>query len=228
MPERCLDRGGFAVGAAAVLLLAATLRLWALDRLPGGLHFDLAANLFDALDVVGGARPVYFPRNNGREPLVLYVQAGTGALLGVTPFSARLVTAGLGILSVAAIGFAGRQIARLAWPDDRSRPDLVALAAAGLLAGTYWSVHFSRFGLRTAAVPLFLALAFGLLARALRRGGPGLWHCAGAGAGLGLALDTYTGARLAPLALALPMLVGLAAERRPIWLLRLLALAAAA
>src|SRR5439155_10979862 len=120
------------------------------------------------------------------------------------------------------------QIARLAWPDDRSRPELVALAAAGLLAGTYWSVHFSRFGLRTAAVPLFLALAFGLVARALRRGGSGLWHCAGAGACLGLALESYTGARLAPLALALPLLVGLAAERRAVWLLRLLVIALAA
>jgi hypothetical protein len=228
MPERCLDRRAVAVGATAVLLLAAALRLWALDRLPGGLHFDLAANLFDAVEVGEGARPIYFLRNNGREPLVLYMQAGAGAVLGVTPFSARLVTVGLGLLSVAAIGFAGRQLARLAWPDARARAELVGLAAAGLLAGSYWSVHFSRFGLRTAAVPLFLALAFGLLARGLRRRGPGLAACAGAGACLGLALDSYTGARLAPLALALPLLVGLVAERRPVWLLRLLTLAAAA
>src|SRR5262249_9955506 len=147
---------------------------------------------------------------------------------GVSPFSARLVTAGLGLLSLAALGLAGRQIARLAWPDRPWRGDLAALAAAGLLAGTYWSVHFSRFGLRTAAVPLFLAPAFGLVARALRRGGPELWPCAGAGVCLGLALDTYPGARLAPLPLALPLLIGLAVERRPIWLFRIGALALAA
>src|SRR5438874_1520174 len=104
MREGCLERRGFALGAAAVLLLAAALRLWALDRLPGGLHFDLAANLFDAVEVIEGARPVYFLRNNGREPLLIYMQAGAGAVLGVTPFSARLVTARLGILSVAAVG----------------------------------------------------------------------------------------------------------------------------
>src|SRR5438876_9278178 len=106
----------FGIGAAVVLFVAAALRLWALDRLPGGLHFDLAANLFDALDIVDGARPIYLLRNNGREPLVIYLQALAGAGLGVSPFSARLVTVSLGMLGIAATGFAGRQVARLAWP----------------------------------------------------------------------------------------------------------------
>lgn len=210
-----------------MLLLAAALRLWELERLPGGLHFDLAANLFDAVEVGEGARPVYFPRNNGREPLVIYMQALAGMLLGVTAFSARLVTVGLGVASVAAVGFAARQVVLLAgW--ERRRAEVAALVAGGVLAGMYWSVHFSRFGLRTAAVPLLLALAFGLVARGLR--GRSWVEQLAAGLCLGLALDSYTGARLAPMAMALPFLVGLAWEKRLRWLawLALLALGAAA
>src|SRR5262245_2522125 len=67
VPAPCRSpRRSFALPAGAVLLLAAALRLAGLADLPGGLHFDLAANLFDALDVLDGARPIYFPRNNGR------------------------------------------------------------------------------------------------------------------------------------------------------------------
>src|SRR6266542_1669799 len=104
----CPGRPAAIYAGAAVLLLAAMLRFWALDRLPGGLHFDLGANLLDVVDVLGGERPAYFGRNNGREPLVIYLQALAGWALGPTPFAARLVTAFLGVLSVAALGFAAR------------------------------------------------------------------------------------------------------------------------
>lgn len=215
-----------AAGAVAVLLLAAALRLWELERLPGGLHFNLAANLFDAVEVGESARPVYFPRKNGREPLLIYMQTLAGMLLGVTAFSVRLVTVGLGVASVAAVGFAARQVVLLAG-RERRRAEVAALVAGSVLAGMYWSVHFSRFGLRTAAVPLLLALAFGLAARGLR--GRSWVEQLAAGLCLGLALDSWTGARLARMAMVLPFLTGLAWERRLRWLawLALLALGAA-
>src|SRR6266540_610320 len=53
----CPGRPAAIYAGAAVLLLAVMLRFWALDRLPGGLHFDLGANLLDVVDVLGGERP---------------------------------------------------------------------------------------------------------------------------------------------------------------------------
>jgi hypothetical protein len=225
---------------AAVLLLAAALRFWALDRLPGGLHFDLGANLLDVVDVLAGDRSAYFGRNNGREPLVIYLQALAAGALGPTPFAARLVTAFLGVLSVAALGFAARQLMLLADParSARGRSEAVALLSAGALATTYWSVHFSRFGLRTAAVPALLALAFGLILRACRSWlGPAPparpdrpWLClTGAGLCLGAALTSYAGARLAAPALALPLAAAWLVDRRGRWIggLAILALSSA-
>jgi hypothetical protein len=219
----CCPRRRFALGATLVLLMAAALRLWALDWLPGGIHFDLAAYLFDAVDVIGGARPLFFTRNTGREPFVIYLYALAGAELGATPFTARLVTDAFGMLSVAAIGFAARQLYALARPGDRHLGDRGALLSAGLMAGLYWSVHFSRFGLRTASLPALLGLAFALLLRGMRRDLPGrrIGDFALAGVFLGLSVDSYTAARLAAPAVALPLLVGFVAERHPRWLGRL-------
>jgi hypothetical protein len=241
MPTPGAHRAGHPAGVyggAAVLLLAALLRFWSLDRLPGGLHFDLGANLLDVVDVLDGARPLYFPRNNGREPLVIYAQALAGWALGPTPFAARLVTAFLGVLSVAGLGFAARQLLLLAAPSARRPAEAVALLSAAALAASYWSTHFSRFGLRTAAVPALLALAFGLLFRASRswlgpsapgrREGPWL-ALALAGGCLGAAALSYTGARLAALALALPLGAAWLVDRRWRWIggLAVVALASA-
>src|SRR5438105_3386974 len=167
-PAPCCASARHVYLATLILFVAAGLRFWDLERLPGGLHFDLAANLFDMREVVDGARPLYFPRNTGREPLVIYLESASALVFGVTPLAAKTVTAAFGVLSVAATGFVARQAARLVWPADRRAAGVVALTAAGLMAGLYWSVHFSRFGLRTAAMPALLALALGLELRAMR------------------------------------------------------------
>lgn len=238
VPPACSSRArSFLFPATLVLLLAAALRLWALDWLPGGLHFDLAAYLFDAVEVLEGARPVYFPRNTGREPFVIYLYALAAAALGPTPFAARLVTAFFGVLGVAALGFAARQALRLARPSDPAAADRAALLAAGLMAGLYWSVHFSRFGLRAAALPALLALAFGFLMRGIRRDLvhdvrhlrhlPAAYDFVLSGLLLGLALESYTAARLAPPAIVLPLVVAFLVQRRATWLGRLALVAGA-
>lgn len=216
---------------AAILLLAALLRFPLLDRLPGGLHFDLAANLFDVVEILDGARPLYFPRNTGREPLVIYMQAASALIFGPTPLAAKMVTAVWGMVSVAAAGFAARQAVRLARPDEVAGAELVALTAAGCMAGLFWSVYYSRFGLRTGAMPALLALAVGFELRGLRLVGQArrAWpQWLAAGAWLGLAVDTYIGGRIAPAVLALPVLAAWLLDRRPIWIGRLALMAAAA
>jgi hypothetical protein len=172
---------------------------------PPGLFFDVAANLFDVVDVLDGARPLWFARNNGREPLVIYLEAAAALVWGPTPLAAKAATAAIGIATIPAMYLLGREVGEAiggaAGPGRR-----VGLLSAFLTTTLYWHLNFSRIGLRAIALPLFLALGVGLLLRAARRGGAA--SALLGGSATGLALYTYTSARLAPLFL-LPALVAL-------------------
>jgi len=194
-------------GLLLVLLLAAALRLTALEALPPGLHFDEAANLFDILEVHAGARPIFFPRNNGREPLFIYWQALLATALGPTPLALRVAGALVGIATIAAVAFCARSFCRLVGLD----PHRGSLWAALILTGTYWHLHFSRLGLRTISLPLFLLLALGFLFRAIAR--RRTRDFLGAGLMAGLSLYTYHAARLLPLLLA-PLILWLLLRAR--------------
>jgi 4-amino-4-deoxy-L-arabinose transferase-like glycosyltransferase len=129
--------------------VAATLRLVAFGQVPPGLYHDEAHNGLDALDILRGHFPLYFPANNGREPLFIYLIALAVGVLGKSPFALRLVAFFAGTLTVAATAAMGRALF--------SRR--VGLLAAAVLAVTLWHVHLSRVGFRAVLLPLFIALA---------------------------------------------------------------------
>ena len=136
---------------AAVVLLAAALRLWHLGSLPPGLQFDEAHNAIDAGGVLDGVRLLFFPDNGGREPLVTYLHAPALALLGRdNPVMAlRFVSALVGIATVCVLyGFARRFF----------RDRLTGALAAAFLATSYWHLHFSRYGIRAVLAPLWTTL----------------------------------------------------------------------
>lgn len=169
-----------------IVLLAAVLRIYALDRLPPGLYYDESANGVDALRVLAGAHPVFFTGDQGREPLHIYLQAVAIALIGPSPLALRLPSVALGVLSVAATyttfrAFAGR---------------IVGLIGAFLLAVSFWQLSLSRLAFRAIDLPLFSTLAAYWLWKGLGRGK--MIHFALAGVFLGLDLYTYIPARLAP------------------------------
>ncbi len=198
--------GELAVGVA-VLLVAAALRIVALGRVPPGLYHDEAYYGLDAVDVLHGRLALYFPANNGREPLFIYLVAPAIAVLGKSPFALRLVSCYVGLLTVAATGAAGRALF--------SRR--VGLLSAAVLAVTLWHVHLSRVGFRVVTLPLLLALAIWQAAggRGQEAGGRkqeaggrkqeagGRKHWVVAGVLYGLSFYTYTAARFTPVALAL-------------------------
>ncbi len=173
-----------------ILLLAAALRLPALGQVPPGLYHDEAYYGLDAVDVLRGHPQVYFPANNGREPLFIYLAAGMIGLLGRSPFALRLTSAFVGMLTVAATAAAGRALF--------SRR--VGLLAAAVLSVTLWHVHLSRVGFRAVTLPLTIALTLWVGARAVRTGRLRLWLATGAL--YGLSFYTYTAARFTPVALA--------------------------
>jgi hypothetical protein len=143
------------LGLTAILVLAALLRLPALDRIPPGFQFDEAYNAIDAWRVVQGSRDLFFPANGGREPLLSYWQAIWLALFGPDLAALRLGSALIGLLTLVAVALALPRL--LAIRPDAAR---LGLLAAGVLAVTYWHVHFSRYSIRAILVPLGMTLVF--------------------------------------------------------------------
>lgn len=191
-----------------VLLVAIFLRLYSLGSVPLGLLGDEAENGLDALEIIDGERSIFLTENHGREALFIYLQAISIAVLGQTDLALRIVSAIMGILTVAAAFLLVR----------RMFGSRVALLTCGWLALSIWHVIFSRIGLRSISLPLFLAVGFYCLWRGLEdvRSQAGakrastlpnnnikfpryaIWFALG-GIVIGLSLHTYSTARFAPL-----------------------------
>ncbi|RJQ37803.1 hypothetical protein C4552_00190 [Candidatus Parcubacteria bacterium] len=193
----------------AVLALAAFFRLWQLPTIPPGLYPDEAANGNNAVEALHtGDFGVFYPENNGREAFFINVQALSIAVFGPDPWALRLVSALVGILTVAAVFFLGRELFRPAVgvPERRwfgiPEHDWIGLAAAFFVATSFWHINFSRIGFRAILVPLLSALGMALLLRSLRTGS--IIAAALAGFVLGLGLHTYIAFRFMPFIAAVP------------------------
>ncbi len=196
-PPLCYTRPALSVPARAprALLIAAILVAFALrlpvGGVPPGLYHDEAYYGLDAVSVLAGHPALYFPANNGREPLFIHLAAAFVALLGRTPAALRLASAFVGVASVAA-----------AWAAVRILVGTRAgLLAAWLFAVAPWPVLLGRAGFRAGTLPLVLALAVAVSVPGWRRGDRRLAILGGALGGL--TLYTYTAARAVPVAFVL-------------------------
>lgn len=136
---------GLAVGG--VIITAIGFRFYDLQNYPPGLWPDVAANGEDALLILEGDRRPFFPRGNGREGLLFYLEALTIKYYGVGVWQMYVPTAVIGVLTVIAIYFATQAFfGRLA-----------GVLAALFAATSYWHVTLSRTGFRAILAPLFLA-----------------------------------------------------------------------
>ncbi len=185
-------------GMVAVLLVAAALRLFAFGKVPPGLYHDEAYHGLDGLDILQVNLSPYFPANNGREPLFIYLVTLAVGVLGQSPFALRLASFFAGLLTIAATAAMGRALF--------SRR--VGLLASTVLAVTLWHVHLSRVGFRAVLLPLFIALTAWQVALGVRgdktgrQGDKRVWHWVAAGIFYGLSFYTYTASRFTPVALA--------------------------
>ena len=94
-----------------ILLVAAFLRLWQLDTLPPGLHYDEAADTIIAQQIArGDSSPIFVAAYTGKEVLFFYWAAAWMKLIGPTVFAMRLAAALLGVLTVAATYRAVREL----------------------------------------------------------------------------------------------------------------------
>src|SRR5262245_12098056 len=176
----------------AILALGGLLRFYQIGAVPPGLYQDEAYNGLDALDILAGSHPLYFPANNGREPFFIYLEAAGVAVFGRTPLALRFPAAVVGTLLIGATFALGAALYQVR----------VGLFAAAGVAITFWPVALSHIGLRAGSLPLFSALSLAAAAWGWRQPpGRRMGFLALGGVFYGLTFYTYLAARFTPLAL---------------------------
>ena len=183
---------------AAILAIAAALRLVDLSALPPAHYRDVAATANDALRAASGHPRVHYVYDEG---LYANLMAVGFRLFGASDLMVRLPGALFGILTCLAVARLGRAIG---WR-------CAGLAGAFILAVTPWHVVLSRSGFRAILLPPVLACAFAFLAEGL--GGGRRWRYVAGGALFGLTLHVYPAARFAPLVLPVYLLAALGRSR---------------
>mgnify|MGYP006271911245 CR=1 FL=1 len=144
----------------ALLLLGLLLRSAGLGHSPPGLNSDELLKVFDGASVWqtgqdhhGASWPLFF-RQSGEysPPIYIYFAGLFSALFGVNPYTARVPSALLGVLSIALTYALMR----------RWRGETAGLIAAALVCLSPWNLHYSRVGWEAISlIPLQLG---GLLA----------------------------------------------------------------
>ena len=163
-----------------------------LDGVPAEMDSDHAEKILDVNDVLNGARPIFFERNTGREPLEFYLIAGL-VEFGKHPLdfmALKLVTATMGLLVIPGTFLFTRELF----------DDTVAFLSAALIAMSKWPVTIARMGLRFPFTPVLLAPTLFFLVRALkyRRRNDYIMT----GLFLGIGLYGYNAFRMAPVLVA--------------------------
>ncbi|MFL5734474.1 MAG: glycosyltransferase family 39 protein [Chloroflexia bacterium] len=177
-----------------LVLVAALLRLWDLQRFPDNIFGDeivmgnLAAGAY-----LGRPGPSVFstlwPGVN-LPALWFLVVAGSLKAGGVTLWALKLPA----VLFGAAMAVPFYALVRNAWGRT------AAIFGTAVLAFSAVDVHYSRISLNNILTPFFWAACFFFLLRALRSGRPAYWVCAGLVGGL--SEYGYYGTRLLPFILA--------------------------
>lgn len=198
----------------AFILIAATwLRVGSLATLPPGLSSDEAINANDAFHIaqVGPTQFPFYETYGEPEPLYRFILSLAVPFLGPFIWVFRLVSALIGVVTVAAAYWATGQI--LAEQPSRLRWIAAATAAASLTMAL-GHITLSRGLYRAVPLPLFILLFVGFLLRGLRRQS---WaHIALSGLSLATCVYTYTAGFLVPFALA-PFAVALLLFERHNW-----------
>ena len=147
------------------LLLGAFLRFHQLGVVPPGLHYDFAANAIFANEIAfNNWREVFITAYTGKEVLFFYSAGLLFKLIGSSIFTLQLTAAIYGLLGIAAVYFAARQMF-----DDDPDAAWVAAFAASLLAFSFMHLVWSRYGERVTTQVFVQAMAIGFLFRGLNR-----------------------------------------------------------
>lgn len=175
----------------AILLMAFTIRVADIEKIPYSIFPDEAQNGIDAQEAnATGDYKLFYESNNGREGLFINIQALSIKTFGSTTFALKLPSIIFGTLTVLGVFLLGSEI---------FGTYLAGLIGAYLTTFAYWAINFSRIGFRAVMVPFILTFAFYFLYRGLRT--KKLPDFIFAGLIYGLGLHTYIAFRVSPLVL---------------------------
>ena len=174
------------LGMVALVLF---FRFYHLTQVPPEMTSDHAEKLLDVSDVINGQWHIFFPRNAGREALIMYLNAfiATAFGTGLSFITLKTATSLIGLLVLPYIYLLGKEV-------GNRRVGLWAMVFAGI---AYWPNVLSRVGLRFPFYPLFTATTFYYLSRGLRKSRRNDFILAGIS--LGLSMYGYTADRILPL-----------------------------
>jgi 4-amino-4-deoxy-L-arabinose transferase-like glycosyltransferase len=179
--RRRMDRWEW-VFLVALVLAAWALRLCCLHTVPPGWRDDELINIH-ALSgrLLAGEFPLYYTGASGHEPLYHHLHAAVHAVLGFNVLSGHILSVALGTLTVALTYVLARRLF--------GRP--AAVVASVALSTSFWSLMYSRIGLRHIILPPLALLVFYLtwLPLADRSRKAVRWVVP---LGISLALTTYT------------------------------------
>lgn len=144
-----------------IVILAAGLRFYKLDQVPPSLNWDEVAAGYNAYtianwgaDEFGNKFPIVFKSfGDDKHPVHIYITALVVKIFGLSDFSTRASSAGIGVLSVIVIYFLARELLK---------SNIAGLFSALFLTVSPYAIHYSR-GLWEANFALFFFLV-GLLA----------------------------------------------------------------
>jgi hypothetical protein len=193
----------FVLAAALITLIAFWLRMFDLNTLPPGMHFDEAQYLWRSWRV-GEGYGYNIRLDSSPEPFDPFLRGVFLRLAGYTPFGARCFSALLATLAIAATIGAAKEL----HIGSRHRL-LIALVAGGTLAVIPAHVMFSRYIYRIHFVPVGSMLALTFLLRGWRID-RSVWFAL-AGVMTAVAAMFYLSGLVFPVAVALimvPMLLG--------------------
>lgn len=173
----------------ALLLLATVLRFAAWQSAPPGLRYDETTVVYEADEIRAGARPIYMD-GSAEEALYHYLFAAAQDLIAPHLFTLRWLSAALSLIGVAAVYALGRRMFNAR----------VGLLAAAIATGAFWSLMYSRLGLRLIALTPFVLLAVIFLWRAFSRSRRRDFIVSGVL--FGLSAYTYSATRMLPVVVA--------------------------
>lgn len=184
-----------------ILAVAVFFRFYRLNSVPPGLYPDIAINGNDALlSLQTGEYKLFYPENNGREGLMMWLDAASMAIFGINVLALKIPAAIAGVLTVFGIYLLCRRL-------FEKHKESIALLAAFFCAVLFWHINFSRLGFRVILMPLVLVFSFYFLWKAFQKAldpknsNNSFATAIAAGIIFGLGFYTYTGFRLAVLLL---------------------------
>ncbi len=186
------------------VIIAGILRFWNLQNIPPGVWPDEAMNANDALWTIdSGEYRLFYPDNNGREGLYMWLIALSFQLFGVSIWSLKFFSALVGTVTVLAVYLLAKEIFRR--EIDEIKASYIGVVAAFLTATSFWHINFSRIAFRAILAPLLMTLSLYFLLKGFRSGK--LFNFILSGTFLGLGLHTYISFRIVPLLFAVPLLL---------------------